>query len=79
MIQSNNVDLIVDLWSRIKPYIPVKERADVADSIIAVFDDFGMTDGLEKEQGLDKELKTAIKDYYGELDNGDDDDDNDEY
>jgi len=68
MIQSNNTDLIIDLWSRIKPYISNKERPDAAESVISVFDEYGMTDGIEKEEGLDKDLKSAIKNYYGDVD-----------
>lgn len=74
MLTDNNVDLIVDLWSRLKSHLPVKERLEVADLIVSVFNDHDMADGLEDEEGLDKELRAAVKSYYGEGDEDEDDD-----
>ena len=75
MLTDNNVDLIVDLWSRLKSHVPVKERLEVADLIVNVFNDHGMADGLEEEEGLDKELKAAVKSYYSDDDEDDEEDD----
>lgn len=61
----NDADLIVDLWSRIKPYITQKERLDVADQIVTVFDEHGLIDGIEGlVDSLDRPLAAAIKSRY---------------
>ena len=58
-------DFIVDLWSRIKPIVPAKDRLDVADALIAVCDEYGYADELEGHTDLDKELHAALATYYG--------------
>jgi hypothetical protein len=71
----HDAELIMDLWSRIKPHIAQKERIDVADQIIAVFDEHGMVDGIEDMAGsLDRPLAAAVISRYG-LDIIEDDDD----
>lgn len=72
---NNDVDMIVDLWSRIKPIIPKKERLEVADAIIAVMDEHGYSDGIENESSLDRDLLAAVKSHYGsDIDEEDEDD-----
>lgn len=68
-------EFIIDLWSRIKHLIPAKDRLDVADAIVSICDEYGYSDGLEDREDLEKELYAAVKSYYGE----DKDDDEDEY
>jgi isocitrate dehydrogenase kinase/phosphatase len=77
---NNDVDMIVDLWSRLKLLIPKKERLEAADVIVAVMDEHGYADGLEDEDSLDKELLAAVKSHYGvDLDEDDEDECEDEY
>lgn len=64
-------DFIVDLWSRIKHFVPAKDRLDVADAIIAVCDEYGYADGIEHNADLDKELNAAVKTYFGDLEEED--------
>ena len=40
MVNENN-ELIIELWSRLKSHIAPKERLEVADIMIVVFDEFG--------------------------------------
>lgn len=68
------VEIIEELWLRIKPLIAKKERLDVADAMIAVFDDYGVADGIENVPTLDKELLVAVKSRFG-LDEEEDEDD----
>ena len=68
---SDNTDLIVELWSRIKSHVPHKERIDVAEAIVEVFDEYGMADGLDEVHDLDKEMSIAVKDYFGYTDDDD--------
>jgi len=70
---SNNIDLIIELWSRLRPHVTAKERLEVADIIVSVFDDFGLVDGLEEEVELDKELKAAVKSHFGTVAEDEDD------
>jgi hypothetical protein len=77
---SNDSEMLIDLWSRIKPHVSTKERLEVADLIVAVFDDYGMADGLKDEEGLDKELTAAVKSRFDfEEDEWKEDSDDDEY
>jgi len=66
-------DFIVDLWARLKPLIPAKERLDAADALVAVSDEYGFADGLENIADLDRELKTAVKTYFGDYEDEEDD------
>lgn len=59
-------EFIIELWSRIKPLVPAKDRLDAADAMIAVCDEFGFLDELEHRQDLDGELTAAIKTQVGE-------------
>lgn len=59
-------EFIIELWSRIKPLVPAKDRLDAADAMIAVCDEFGFLDELEHHRDLDGELTAAIKTQVGE-------------
>ena len=67
-------DFIIDLWSRVKHLVPKKDRLDAADAIIAICDEYGYADGIELHEDLDSELHAAVKTYYGEYDEGEDED-----
>lgn len=54
-------DFIIELWSRLKPLIPAKDRLDGADAVIAICDEFGLLEELEHHEGLDTELSAALK------------------
>jgi len=66
-------DFIVDLWARLKPIIPAKERLDAADALVAVCDEYGYADGLEKIADLDRELRAAVQTYFGDYEEDEDD------
>lgn len=62
----HDAELILDLWSRIKPHIAQKERIDVADHIVAVFDEHGMSEGIEDvADSIDVTLGAAVKSRHG--------------
>jgi hypothetical protein len=67
-------DLLLELWARIKSYIPAKERLEAADTLIAVFDEFGFIENSLLDEDLDKELTAAAKSH---LSNSYDEEDND--
>jgi hypothetical protein len=68
-------DFIVDLWARIKPLIMPKDRLDAADALISVCDEYGYADGIDQHEDLDRELKVAVKTYFGEDEEEEDEDD----
>jgi len=77
MINENN-ELIMELWSRLKSHIPPKERLEVADIIVVVFDEFGMADELiDEADDLDRELRAAVKSHFG--DSPEDDEEDEDY
>jgi hypothetical protein len=65
MVNENN-ELIIELWSRIKSHIPPKERLEVADIFIVVFDEFGKVDDDLMDEDLDKELRAAVRSHIGD-------------
>lgn len=65
MVNQNN-ELIMELWARIKSHIPPKERLEVADILIVVFDEFGLVDDELIDEDLDKELRAAVRSHLGE-------------
>lgn len=61
-----------DLWLIIKPHVNPKERLDIADSLVELLDEYGISDGHEHDVGFDKDLGVAITSYYS-LDKDEDD------
>lgn len=66
-------DFVVDLWSRLKPMIPAKDRLDAADALVSVCDEYGYADGIIDVEDLDKELKAAVRTHFGESEDEEDD------
>jgi len=64
---SENHELLIELWSRIKSHIPPKERLEVADIMVVVFDEFGLVDDDLLDQDLDKELRAAARSHLAEF------------
>lgn len=77
MVSDNN-ELILELWARIKSHIPPKERLEVADIMVVVFDEFGLVDDSLLDDDLDKEMRAAARSHLAddieELENEDEDD-----
>lgn len=66
MINENH-ELIMELWARIKSHIQPKERLEVADILVVVFDEFGLVDDDLLDEDLDKELRAAARSHLTEL------------
>jgi hypothetical protein len=78
MVNENN-ELIIELWARLKSHIPPKERLEVADIMIVVFDEFGKVDDDLMDEDLDRELRAAVRSHIGDpLDIDEDEDFDDE-
>ena len=65
MVSENN-ELIIELWARIKSHIPPKERLEVADILVVVFDEFGLVEDSIMDEDLDKELRAAVRSHVGD-------------
>lgn len=65
MISQDN-ELILELWSRIKSHIPPKERLEVADIMVVVFDEFGMVNDSLLDEELDREMRAAAKSHLSD-------------
>lgn len=81
---SENHELLLELWARIKSHVQPKERLEVADILVVVFDEFGLVDDSFMDEDLDKEMRAAARSHLSEIiedddDNGDIDDDSYSY
>ena len=76
---NDNHELLIELWSRIKSHIPPKERLEVADIFVVVFDEFGLVEEDLLDEDLDKELRAAARSHLSEVtEDYDEDYDNDD-
>ena len=73
-----NHELIMELWQRVKNHIQPKERLEVADLFVMVFDEFNLLDDDFIEEDLDKELRAAARSQLAILPE-DEDEDEDRY
>lgn len=78
---TENHELLIELWARIKSHIPPKERLEVADIFVVVFDEFGLVEDSLLDEDLDKELRAAARSHLSDLDAEEDEgyDDDDDY
>ena len=75
---NDNHELLLELWARIKSHVSPKERLEVADIFVVVFDEFGLVDENLLDEDLDKEMRAAARSHLSEEveDEEYDDDDN---
>jgi len=76
---NENHELIMELWARIKSHIQPKERLEVADILVVVFDEFSLVDEELLDEDLDKELRAAARSHLSEVSEDEGDDYNDDY
>jgi len=65
---NDNHELLLELWNRIKSHIPPKERLEVADTLVVVFDEFGLVEDDLLDEDLDREMRAAAKSHLSEFD-----------
>ena len=63
---NDNHELLLELWARIKSHIQPKERLEVADILVIVFDEFALIDDELLEEDLDKELHAAVRSHFAD-------------
>jgi hypothetical protein len=69
---NENHELLLELWARMKSHIQPKERLEVADILVVVFDEFNLVDENLLEEDLDKELLAAAKSHLVSFDEDED-------
>ena len=74
-------DFFIEMWAASKTYIPQKDRYDAARRIVDVYDGIGDIEELKDYIGQDEYLDTALNDYFDELEEFKDSDEetNDEW
>jgi hypothetical protein len=72
---NENQELLLELWSRIKSHIQPKERLEVADILVIVFDEFGLIEDSLLDEDLDKELRAAARSLLSDPDDESEDQD----
>ena len=60
---NDNHELLMELWARIKSHVHPKERLEVADIFVGVFDEFNLLEEGLLEEDLDKELRAAARSH----------------
>ncbi len=78
-MMNQNHELLMELWARLKSHIQPKERLEVADILVIVFDEFNLVDDELLDEDLDKELRAAARSLLSDLPDDEDDADKDEY
>lgn len=69
---SPEVALLHETWNIVKSHIHSKERVEVAESLLRVFDEhIDMEDIEVYKNEFDKAMKTAILSYYDEYEDSD--------
>ncbi|HEY6437921.1 MAG TPA: hypothetical protein VIY47_15130 [Ignavibacteriaceae bacterium] len=69
---NDNHELLLELWARIKSHVVPKERLEVADILVVVFDEFGLVEDSLLDEDLDKELRAAARSHLVEFSEEDD-------
>jgi hypothetical protein len=62
-MMNDNHELLLELWARIKSHVAPKERLEVADIFVVVFDEFGLVDDCLLDEDLDKEMRAAARSH----------------
>jgi len=63
---NDNHELLLELWSRIKSHVAPKERLEVADILVVVFDEFGLVEDDLLNEDLDKEMRAAARSHLSD-------------
>lgn len=77
-MHNDNHELLLELWARIKSHVAPKERLEVADIFVVVFDEFSLVDESLLDEDLDKELRAAARSHLSEVTSDEDEEYDDE-
>ena len=71
---SIEVEVLSELYTIMKQYIPSKDRQECADNLMSVMVDLLSDQDLREFSGTDNTLKKALKEYSGDEDTDEEDD-----
>jgi hypothetical protein len=71
---SIEIDVLIETYTVLKEYVPVKERQGAADTLMSVLVDILSDQDLKELAGIDNYLKRGFDEYHSV-----DEDDEDEY
>jgi hypothetical protein len=74
---NENHELLLEVWSRIKSHVSPKERLEVADILVVVFDEFGLIEDELLDEDLDKEMRAAARSHLTDPEESDEEQDDD--
>ena len=70
---SIDIDLLSEVYSTLKQYVPVKDRQEASDHLMSILVD-SLGDGELKDfSGFDSYTKRSFEEYVGESDSDEDD------
>jgi hypothetical protein len=67
------VDVLIELYTMMKQYVPAKDRQECADNLMSVMVDMLGDQELKEFGGTDATLKRALKEYSSDEEETDDD------
>jgi uncharacterized protein YqeY len=70
-----DVDVLSELYTIMKQYVPSKDRQECADNLMSVMVDMLGDQELKEFGGTDNTLKKALKEYVSEDEDDEEDDD----
>lgn len=72
---SVEIDVVSEVYTILKQYIPQKDRQEAADNLMSVMVDLLSDDELKEFSGTDAPLGRAFKEYAGDFEEDYDDED----
>jgi len=69
-----DVDVLSEMYTILKQYIPQKDRQEAADNLMSIMVDMLGDQELKEFGGTDSTLKRALKEYSSDDDTDDDED-----
>jgi uncharacterized protein YqeY len=70
-----DVDVLSEMYTVLKQYIPAKDRQEAADNLMSIMVDMLGDQELKEFGGTDNTLKRALKEYVAEDDEEEEDED----
>lgn len=72
------VDVLVEVYSTLKQYIPQKDRQEASDNLMSILVDYLGDKELKEFGGIDSYTKRSLEEYAGDFEEDYDEDDYEE-
>ena len=76
---TNEIDILTEVYSILKQYIPQKDRQEASDNLMSILVDLLGDNELKEFSGIDSYTKRSYDEYAGGFEENSDDDEYDEY